>query len=298
MAGALPRLRRRRGPARTAARQHRGRRGARPPWATGCSPRSGCATSAAFPTRSTTTWRGSSSLPGRLALLQASLGRSPAGSPAPGVRAGPHGAAAVGRHRRPRRRGLLEHPPRLQERPRQRTGRPAPGPDRGPRRRAVARRVDVCAAVRPGVGSLPRRGTRGRRPGGRDPRRLHLQPGDGARRPDDARRRGEPRPGGGARRRGGPRLTTGDAAGARHARRPRRRAVHRDPRALPRTHGGGPRGRRGHRGEGRPAGRARRPTASGRDGRTRPPGRGSRSARPKPPPRRGGSSCRPSCRRG
>ena len=104
---------------------------------------------------------------GRLAVLQASLGRARPGSPAPGVRAGPHGAAALGRDRRPRRRRLLEHPPRLQERPRQRTGRPAPGPDRRPRRRTVARRVDVCAAVRPGVGSLPRRGTRGRRPGGR-----------------------------------------------------------------------------------------------------------------------------------
>ncbi len=115
---------------------------------------------------------------------------------------GPHRPAPLGGHRRPRRRRLLEHDTRLQERPRQRTRRAPPGPDRGRHRGPVARRVDVCAPAGPGLRPVPRRRAAGRRRGGRRPRRLDVQPGDGAGCPRHPGRRSEPDPGGPARRRG------------------------------------------------------------------------------------------------
>ena len=179
VAGPLPRLRRRRRPARAAPRRRdrRGRAGAarrpaarhdpaakRRPVPQRVLRRHGLAGPRERPARGA---------PGRARPRPTRPATADLGT-------GPHRPAPLGGHRRPRRRRLLEHDTRLQERPRQRTRRAPSGPDRGRHRRPVARRVDVCAPAGPGLRPVPRRRAAGRRRGGRRPRRLDVQPGDGA----------------------------------------------------------------------------------------------------------------------
>ena len=233
MAGPLPRLRRRRRPARAAPRRRdrRGRAGAarrpaarhdpaakRRPVPQRVLRRHGLAGPRERPARGA---------PGRARPRPTRPTTADLGT-------GPHRPAPLGGHRRPRRRRLLEHDTRLQERPRQRTRRAPSGPDRGRHRRPVARRVDVCAPAGPGLRPVPRRRAAGRRRGGRRPRRLDVQPGDGAGCPRHPGRCPEPDPGGPARRRGPARSHRRRPGRTRHPRRPRRRPVHRHPRPVPR----------------------------------------------------------------
>ena len=164
---------------------------------------------------------------GRLAATCTASARArPAGPPAPGARRGVLTAQLrSAHHRRPRRWGLLEPRPRLQEQSPPADRSPCTWPDSGtPTRHGRSSTGCMRGSGRPGVGTLARRRTGGRRRGGR--RAATSTPTTRARCSAPSTTLGdqrEPRPRGRARRRGG---RPADRRGRRRA-------------GARRTHGGG-----------------------------------------------------------